>query len=322
MRTKWILSALALAVVVVVIGWLARRGREPEPAPDGRTSAESAAKREPRAWTARSVPDTTASSTCAPLPDGGFSCGACRADSDCPGGRGCFVNMETGRTECQGSECARTGECPAGMLCRVVGRTSRGEALRGCVAPGVRKTGAACDPDNAGDPNVSCDAKLLCIQGGCAQACEPPEFPDKSACPGEVPCVTTEEGSGCTPSCKFDKNCGYGKVCEFLSTEGPIALCIHRVGANCLGTNGGCPKDTDCIVETNAREERTIFSCVPRCGSGAANASCPSDSVCVPGKPTGHCRRHCTPPRGSECGAGERCKRVGGLGDLWFCSAT
>jgi hypothetical protein len=178
--------------------------------------------------------------------------------------------------------------------------------------------------DNAGDPTVSCSGSLLCVQGGCAPTCVENEFPERNACAGEVPCVKTDDGWGCVPSCKLapKESCGYGKVCEFLSVEDPTALCIHRVGTNCLGSKGGCPQDTDCIVETNAREERATFTCVPRCNAGDRKLSCPADSVCVPGKPSGHCRRRCTPPKGTECGGGERCMRFGRTGELWFCSAT
>jgi hypothetical protein len=94
------------------------------------------------------------------------------------------------------------------------------------------------------------------------------------------------------------------------------------VGNNCLGSKGGCAYGTDCIVETNVREERTTFSCVARCNFRDAKPDCPADSVCVPGKASGHCRRRCAPGKGTGCGAGEQCKRLAGTADAGFCSAA
>ncbi len=319
-KLTWaLLGVLATAIVVFV---LSRKDKDKQT--KEKETATARVTRAPRQWTATTASEQAPPQSCTPLGDGGFSCGACRDDTSCPPGQSCFVNIESGRTECQGSECTKNEDCPRPMLCRVVGRTSRGEALLGCVAAGSRLAGAACEPDNAGDPTVSCSASLLCVQGGCAPSCVENEFPERTACAGEVPCVKTDNGWGCVPSCKLapKDSCGYGKVCEYLSVEDPTALCIHRVGANCLGSKGGCPKDTDCIAETNAREERATFSCVKRCNPGDPKSSCPADTVCVPGKPSGHCRRGCAPGQASGCAQGERCARARGLGEIWYCSAA
>jgi hypothetical protein len=266
---------------------------------------------------------------CVPLADGGFSCGACRNDDDCPRKRGCFVNVATGRTECQGSECARDDDCPTNLACRTVGRTARGDVMRGCVPPGNRGEGGACDPDNAGDPSVSCSARLVCINGGCSAPCNPPEYPERSNCPGELRCVTTQDGSGCTPSCKEQQRatgkdpCPAGKVCEFLSVENATSLCVERIGLNCLGSKGGCPEGTECLAETNAKAERTVFACHPKCDPTAP--SCPDGHICVSGKPNSrnnHCRRQCSPSGASTCPQGERCKRVYGAVERGYCSSV
>jgi len=237
-----------------------------------------------------------------------------------------FVNIANGRTECQGSECKRDNDCPDQLLCRTIARTLRGDAMRGCVPSGTRREGSACDPDKGDDPSVSCAGKLLCINGGCSPTCDPPDYPERSNCPGELRCVTTQDGSGCTPACKEQQRatgkdpCTDGKVCEFLSVENATSMCVHKVGQNCLGSKGGCPSGTECLAETNAKTERTTFACHPKCDPAAP--SCPTDSVCVPGKPNSHCRRGCAPGQASGCPPDERCKRARGPGEIWYCSAT
>ena len=317
MRRNWIVSLAVIAILVTATLWLAlgsdRKVPEPPPAPSAQGQATTRLQAKKIARQKRA--------DCTPLADGGFSCGACRDDADCPELSGCIVNLESGRTECQTSQCTKSDECASGTFCRIVGKTSRGDALRACVPPGARGGGSACDPNDGSDPSVSCAANLLCVDGGCAPACRPTEIDEPPDCPNELPCVQTESGWGCVPSCK-DQSCGGGKTCSFLSVENPIALCTHAVGANCLGSKGGCSTTQDCIVETNARAERTTFSCVERCTPSAADDPCAKDLVCVPGKRGGHCRRRCTPSGESQCGSGERCTRAAATDDVWFCAAT
>jgi hypothetical protein len=321
-KLTWVLLGV-LAIVVVVVVFFSRGSESKRRTKDDDT-VTAPVTRPPRQWTATTASEQAPPPDCAPVADGGFSCGACRDDSSCPAGQSCFVDMQSGRTECQGSECTKNDECPQGMLCRVVARTSRGEPWRSCVSPGIRSAGAACEPDNAGDPSVSCSRNLLCVQGGCAPACVENEFPERNACAGEVPCLKTDEGWGCVPSCKHTakSSCGDGKVCEYLSVEDQTALCVHKVGSNCLGSKGGCAYGSDCIVETNAREERATFSCAPRCNPGDPKSRCAADSVCVPGKTSGHCRHRCVPLADKACPVGERCIRLAGQANVGFCSAT
>jgi hypothetical protein len=309
------LAILSTSIFAVI--WLAGGRERKVSEPPSRFGAQTPATESlPPKKIAREI-----SAGCIPLADGAFSCGACRDDADCPPSTGCIINLETGRTECEKSQCTKSAECAGGTLCRVVGKTSRGDTLRACVPPGTRSGGAACDPNNGGDPSVSCAANLLCVDGGCAPSCRPTEIDEPSDCPNELPCVETESGWGCTPSCKYQQ-CGGGKTCSFLSVEGPIALCTHAIGANCLGSKGGCPASHDCIVETDVRAERTTFSCVARCTPSTTDNSCPKGLMCVPGKAGGHCRRACAPSGESQCGSNERCTRADATGDLWFCSAT
>ena len=324
-RNVKLLGLAALTIVIVVV-LLSRNDRaEKKPVVKGDTN-EAVPEPQFRSLQPRGAePPESPPADCVALADGGFSCGACRDDADCPPKQGCFVNIASGRRECQGSECKRDNDCPGNLLCRTVARTLRGDAMRGCVEAGTRNQGSACDPDNGGDPAVSCAGKLLCIDGGCASPCQPPEYPERSDCPGELSCVTTLDGSGCTPTCKEQQRatgkdpCTDGKVCEFLSVEGAVSLCIHRSGPNCLGSKGGCAEGTECLAETNAKTERTSFACHPKCDP--AVPTCPADQVCVPGagRGKGHCRRACT-PKGTACAADERCKR--GPRGVSFCSAT
>ncbi len=314
MRVTWMPPLVLLSILVVAIVFVAsgRNRKVPEPVPVASAVARLTglpAKRvaEPK------------SAECAALADGGYSCGACRDDQDCPEGSSCVLNLANGRTECQASDCTKSEQCEKGSYCRVVARASRGEPIRACVSPGARPAGGACDPDNGGDPSVSCAAHLVCVEGGCAAACEPTPIEEDSEECGYLRCKETDNGYGCTPSCK-QQPCGGGKTCSFLSVESPISLCTQMVGANCLGPQGGCSATEDCIVETNAREERTTFQCVQRCTLEDADKTCPKDSVCVLGKPSGHCRRRCSSEGDPACGSGERCRRDDG--GVWFCSAT
>jgi hypothetical protein len=322
-RKLMLLGSVALGIVVVV-ALLSRRDPAETQAVAERPHDDT--KLQPRSFSARSLDEQAPPSDCVALGDGGFSCGACRDDSNCPPKQGCFVNIATGRTECQGSECTRDNDCPGQLLCRTVARTSRGDAMRGCVASGMRTLGGACDADSGADPSVSCAGKLLCINGGCASSCVPPDYPERSDCPGELRCVTTMDGSGCTPACKEVQRatgkdpCTDGKVCEFLSVDNATSLCTYKVGKNCLGSKGGCAEGTECLAETNAKTERTTFACHPKCDPAAP--SCPDGFICVAGKPNSHCRRGCSPRQAAGCADGERCKRARGAAESWYCSAA
>ena len=165
---------------------------------------------------------------------------------------------------------------------------------------------------------------MVCIHGGCAPQCQPGETEKDSEECGYLGCIGTDNGYGCTPSCKQGQPCGGGKTCSFLSTEGPISLCTHVVGKSCLGPEGGCTATQECLVESNAREERTTFRCAERCTLENAEKTCPEDSICVlhrqQGKPGGLCRKPCSQEGDPVCGSGERCKRDDA--GIWFCSAT
>jgi hypothetical protein len=315
--------AIAVSTVAVLAAVFLMVSHREEKAGNKDAKDETArGKRQPHLWTATTASEQAPPHECAPLSAGGFSCGACRDDSSCPPGQYCSVDLESGRTQCRGSDCAKNDDCPRPLLCRVVTRTSRGEPVRGCVAEGIRHAGAPCDSDNAGDPSVSCIGLLVCVHGGCAPACVENEFPERNACVGEVPCVKTDNGWGCVPSCKYEpkNSCGGGKVCEYLSVEDPTALCIHRVGSNCLGSKGGCPSDQECIVETDARAERTTFACAMKCDP--AKPACPAGAVCVPGKKNGHCRPSCSGTQEHACADGQRCRKGGAAGELSYCSAA
>jgi hypothetical protein len=319
MRKVWVsaIAVVAILVAAIVLVKSTRARKVPEPtaasgfAPNMGVPAKKLARQKREG--------------CTPVAGGGFSCGACREDSDCPKKSACVINVATGRTECQATDCSKTDQCEKGTNCRVIARTPDG-AVHACVAPGTRQAGAACDPDDASDPSVSCAGTMVCIHGGCAPPCAPTVIEKDSEECGYLGCIGTDNGYGCTPSCKQGQPCGGGKTCSFLSTESPISLCTHVVGKNCVGPNGGCTKTQECLVETNARDERTTFRCVERCTIENADKTCPEDSICVlhnkQGKPGGHCRRPCAEEGDPVCGSGERCKRDDDDAGVWFCSAT
>lgn len=314
MVRTWLIALAGAALVAAAVVWIlrdTRRSAPPEPVPAPLVTPRTVTSIEPAVLVKQS--------DCTPLPDGGLSCGECRNNADCPDQSTCVKNRLTGRNECQRPSCKKNEDCAEGTLCRVVGRSSGDEPLFACVPPGARDSGAMCDPNNGGDLAVSCGPKLMCVAGGCSQPCEPPEVDEERVCPALHECVQTEAGWGCVPTCKYGASCGAGKTCTFLSTENPISVCTVRDGPNCLGSKGGCPANTDCVVETNVRTERTTFRCYPRCGT---DESCPDGSVCVGGKKTAQCRRACTPGASTPCGPNERCVRAGGASGAWFCSAT
>jgi len=319
MSRTWILALAGSALVVLAVFFFRDGKRKAPPEPVSTPAASAAEPPPPQAIAVPAPSVRTKGSDCVPLPDGGLSCGVCRDNSDCADGATCVLNRLSGRSECQQRSCQKNEDCAQGLLCRIVGRTPSNAPLRACVPPGDRSSGSACDPNQGGDPGVSCGPQLVCVDGGCAPACERREVDEDSTCPGSHECVETEGGWGCIPTCKYGATCGAGKTCTFLSVENPISLCTHVDGPNCLGSKGGCPANTDCVVETNARAERTTFRCYPRCGE---EQSCPDGSVCVAGKKTAHCRRSCTPDAASQCGANERCVKAGVANRDWFCSAT
>ena len=278
MSRTWIFALAGVALVAAALVWFLRDEKRTPPEPVSAPLLTARPPAEPAPAAAAPI-ERAKEAACTPLPDGGLSCGACRDNADCPEASTCVVNRQSGRTECLHRSCEKNEDCKAGALCRVVGRTSSDAPLRACVMPGDRPAGAACDQNNGGDPAVSCGPKLVCVGGGCAPACVPPEVDDDPVCPGQHACVQTEAGPGCVPNCKID-GCSGGKTCSFLSVENPISLCTFPDGPNCLGSKGGCPTNTDCVAETNPRSERTTFRCYPRCG---ADQNCPDGSVCVPG---------------------------------------
>src|SRR5678815_2009362 len=111
MRRIWIpIALMGLAgSVVLVISWIARDRKTIEPATRPEATSRVQAKR-----LARPKP-----SGCSPVAGGGYTCGTCRDDADCPPQAGCIVNLESGRTECRGSECTSNEWCATGALCRV-----------------------------------------------------------------------------------------------------------------------------------------------------------------------------------------------------------
>jgi len=317
MRKIWASAIVVVAILVAALVWIrsARQKKVPEPSAASDFVPNKAVRAKKLARQKREG--------CTPLAGGGFSCGACREDTDCPAKSACVINLASGRTECQAPDCGKNQECEKGSYCRVVARMPSG-VVQACVAPGTRPAGAACNPDDASDPYVSCAGNMVCINGGCAPQCQPGPNPTDSEECGYLGCIGTDNGYGCTPSCKQGQPCGGGKTCSFLSTEGPISLCTHVVGKNCLGPDGGCTATQDCLVETNVREERTTFRCVERCTLENEDKTCPEDSICVlhgkQGKPGGSCRRPCSQEDDPVCGSGERCKRNDD--GVWLCSAT
>src|SRR5688572_12232757 len=188
MRKTWV-AAIVMATLLVVAMVFVRsaRGRKVPESPGGSAFVVNTAV------SAKTIARQKREG-CAPVAGGGFSCGACREDTDCPEKSACIVNLATGRTECQAPDCSKSQECEKGTYCRVVARTPSGVAVQACVAPGARPAGAACDPDNASDPSVSCAGNMVCIDGGCSPPCEPTPIKEDSEECGYLGCIGTDNG--------------------------------------------------------------------------------------------------------------------------------
>jgi hypothetical protein len=320
MGKPFVATLAVLALLAAAALWLLRRGdgaSRPEVAARGQTDPITAPPRARRLPMERARAQGLAVPECRPVDGGGFTCGACREDADCPPSSACAIDWESGRTECLASECSADSECPNEMVCRADGEVRGDEPLRRCVPRGARAEGASCEPGHASDTAVSCGKDLICVQGGCAPSCAPADPDEPDACPGGVPCVKTPDGWGCIPSCQH-RACGGGKQCLYLSVESPIALCTYATGDNCLYP-GRCGPDQECLVETNPRAERTTFECVPSCTPGAVGRSCPMGTVCIASGARGQCRRACAPGEGGACRSDERCTRAVGT-ETWFCT--
>src|SRR5688572_4646432 len=117
MRQTWLAAVAVVAVLVVAIVFVAsgrsnRKVAEPPP---------ETSRPRPSGLPAKRVAEPK-QADCAPLADGGYSCGACRDDGDCPEKYACIINLASGRSECQASECDENEKCEKGTVCRVVAR--------------------------------------------------------------------------------------------------------------------------------------------------------------------------------------------------------
>src|SRR5262245_28163616 len=108
MRRTWIVALAVLLTSIFTVIWIAggRDRKVPEPPSWFGAQAPAATEPLPPKKIAREV-----SAGCVPLPEGAFSCGACRDDADCPPSTGCIINLESGRTECETSQCTKSAEC-------------------------------------------------------------------------------------------------------------------------------------------------------------------------------------------------------------------
>src|SRR5919199_69806 len=115
MRKPFVTTLAILALLAAAVLWLLRRGDgapRPEVAARGRTDPITAPPRARRLPMERARGQGMAVPECRPIDGGGFTCGACREDADCPASAACAINWESGRTECLASECSADSECP------------------------------------------------------------------------------------------------------------------------------------------------------------------------------------------------------------------
>jgi len=78
MRRIWVFAVIVVAILVVALVWIRSAGQQKVPEPSA-ADAFVANTAVPAKKFARQKHEG-----CTPLVEGGFSCGACREDTDCP----------------------------------------------------------------------------------------------------------------------------------------------------------------------------------------------------------------------------------------------
>lgn len=246
--------------------------------------------------------------------DGGFQCGECTHDSECPSGQGCAINRSTGRFECISSECEDDQGCFPGTVCRALTRTAAGGLVRRCVIEGARQEGQSCilAPASA---SAACREDLVCFVGACRARCEPGAA---GACPAGQRCQEAlGNGTVCVPDCR-DSGCRAGQTC--LQAFAGSYQCA-TLGIDECGNERPCPAGAHCLVR--ARGEQAGRYCASACKPWLGSKACPDGYVCGRGGPEkSSCYRQCSPQDLSSCPSGWTCTTVSEDLRTWGCQPT
>lgn len=242
---------------------------------------------------------------------GGFQCGACRTDSDCPAGKGCVANRETRRFECMEPECEEDAHCFPGFVCRRATRGGTGPAIRRCLPVGKRHAGETCDVLFV-SAEGACQEGLICHRGVCSVPCR---REDAASCPQGQTCEEGDDGAACFPDCRA-QGCPGGQRCKRLQDED--FQCLEQVQGEC--PERPCAEGERCNMRVS--RGRGVFWCARQCDPLHAD-SCPAGQICgVGGGTVSTCYRRCDPMDPGSCGEGQRCATVSEDMTQWGCTPT
>lgn len=278
---------------------------------------EASAPRESVPSAGVSLPSTPLDSAADGLPSaglrcsragGGFQCGTCQKDSDCPAGRGCVANRETRRFECLDSECEEDGHCFPGLVCRRVSRWDSNSVIRRCVPMGLRREGETCDTQFVSAAGA-CQEGLLCHRGRCSIPCR---LDDESSCPEGHACEQSDDGAACSPDCRA-LGCPGGQRCK--SVGGQEYQCLEEVQGECPETP--CGEGERCNMRVV--RGRGVFWCARLCDPLRAE-SCAANEICgIGGGAVNTCYRRCDPMDPDSCGEGSTCTTSAEDMSRWGC---
>jgi hypothetical protein len=241
--------------------------------------------------------------------DGGvLHCGDCRADSDCPVGKGCIANRETRRFECMESECEEDVHCFPGFVCRQASRGDTGSIIRRCLPVGQRREGEPCDIRFVSAAGA-CQEGLICHRGVCSAPCR---LEDPASCPEGYACEEGSNGVACFLDCRV-RGCPGGQRCKSLG-EGDFE-CLEQVNGEC--PERPCAEGERCNMRVS--RSRGVFWCSRLCDPLRAD-SCPADHLC--GGVVGTCYRRCDPMDLDSCGEGWHCSTISDDMTQWGCTPT
>lgn len=242
--------------------------------------------------------------------DGGFSCGQCTHDAECPQGHGCIANRQTRRFECLPSECEDDQGCFPGTVCRALAGAAPGPLVRRCVPTGSRVLGERCLP-GAADAVDACTEDLVCFDGACRARCGSGSSP----CPEGQQCHDTlRDARVCVPDCRHRGCSGEERCVEVF----PGSFQCASVSIDECGDGRACPQGQYCL--TRARDGRAGRFCAAPCKSWLGSDACPQGYVCGRGGPEqSSCYRACSPQDMSSCPQGWMCTTVSEDKQSWGC---
>ena len=203
---------------------------------------------------------------------------ACDSDDDCEAGQVC--NTTTGQCE-DAPECTTGGDCDDGDAC----------------------TNDVCTDGVCSNPDVTCGAGQVCVDGECVGECtEDVDCPDDGDACTEVACVD----GGCVTT---TTDCNDDVACTDDSCDPDTGDCVNEdncVDGTCDPDTGectGCTADVDCDDDDDCTTDTCVDgSCENTNNTGACSDgnACTTNDTCANGACAGTA---VTCPAGQQCNA-------------------